>query len=306
MGRYIIKRLIQSIPLLIVVSFVIFMFIRIIPGDPARIIAGYDSTVEEVEALRENMGLNDPLLVQYVNYIRQILTGDLGVSLKSGISVAETLFPRYQPTLILAFMSMGWALIAGLCIGVMCAVFRGKWPDYMGMLLAITGISLPSFWTALMLIQIFAVELRWFKTSGIDSLSSYVLPSITMGMGIMAMIARFSRSQMIETLRNDYIRTARAKGLSEGEIIFKHALRNSMVQVMTVIGLQFGFLLGGSVIVENVFAIPGLGRLLIDSINFRDYTVIQAELMIFSFLFIMVNLAVDVLYGFLNPKIRYD
>jgi glutathione transport system permease protein len=306
MGRYVINRLIQAVPLLLIVSFIIFMFIRMIPGDPARLVATYDATVEEYEALRESMGLNDPLLVQYANYMKQLFSGDLGTSLKTRAPVADMLFPRYRPTLTLAFMSMSWALCAGLAIGVISAVFRGKWPDFMGMLLAVTGISLPGFWTGLMLIQVFAVNLGWFKTSGIDDLKSFVMPSIAMGLGITAMIARFSRSQMIETLRNDYIRTARAKGLNEGEVIFKHGLRNSMVQITTIVGLQFGFLLGGSVITENVFAIPGLGRLLIDSINFRDYTVIQAELMIFSFLFVMVNLVVDVLYGLINPKIRYN
>ncbi|MBE6011076.1 ABC transporter permease [Anaeropeptidivorans aminofermentans] len=306
MGRYVLKRLLETIPLLIVVSFVIFMFIRLIPGDPARLLAGQDATLEEVEALRELNGLNDPLPVQYANYIKNVLSGDMGRSLKTGDLVSNMLFPRYKPTITLAFMSMGWALVMGLVIGIFSAVFRGKWPDYMGMLIAVTGISLPSFWTGLMLIQILSVKYRLLPTGGMEGLRSYIMPSITLGAGIMAMIARFSRSEMIETLRNDYIRTARAKGLNEVEVISRHALRNSMIQVMTIIGLQFGFLLGGSVIVETVFSIPGLGRLLIDSINFRDYTVIQAELMIFSTQFIMINLIVDVLYGVLNPKIRYN
>jgi len=301
-----IKRLLETIPLLIVVSFVVFLFIRLIPGDPARLVAGVDATIEEVELLREYMGLNKPILIQYVDYIKGILTGDLGTSLKTGDAVANMLLPRYKPTILLAFSSMGWALIIGLTIGIFSAVFRGRWPDYIGMLVAVIGISLPSFWTGLMLMQLFSVNLRWLPTGGLETWKSFIMPSITLGAGIMAMIARFSRSEMIETLRNDYIRTARAKGLNEFEVITRHALRNSMVQVMTVIGLQFGFLLGGSVVVESVFSLPGLGRLLIDSINFRDYTVIQAELMIFSFQFIMINLIVDVLYGVMNPKIRYD
>lgn len=306
MGRYLIKRLLETIPLLIVVSFVVFLFIRLIPGDPARLVAGVDATIEEVELLREYMGLNKPILIQYVDYIKGILTGDLGTSLKTGDAVANMLLPRYKPTILLAFSSMGWALVIGLTIGIFSAVFRGRWPDYIGMLVAVIGISLPSFWTGLMLMQLFSVNLRWLPTGGLETWKSFIMPSITLGAGIMAMIARFSRSEMIETLRNDYIRTARAKGLNEFEVITRHALRNSMVQVMTVIGLQFGFLLGGSVVVESVFSLPGLGRLLIDSINFRDYTVIQAELMIFSFQFIMINLIVDVLYGVMNPKIRYD
>lgn len=306
MGRYIIKRLLETIPLLIVVSFAVFLFIRLIPGDPARLVAGADATLEEVELLREYMGLNKPILIQYVDYLKDIFSGNLGTSLKTGDAVVNMLLPRYKPTIMLAFSSMGWALIIGLAIGIFSAVFRGRWPDYIGMLLAVIGISLPSFWTGLMLMQLFSVNLRWLPTGGLDTWKSYIMPSITLGAGIMAMVARFSRSEMIETLRNDYIRTARAKGLNEFEVITRHALRNSMVQVMTIIGLQFGFLLGGSVIVETVFSLPGLGRLLIDSINFRDYTVIQAELMIFSFQFIMINLIVDVLYGVMNPKIRYD
>lgn len=306
MGRYLIKRLLETIPLLIVVSFVVFFFIRLIPGDPARLVAGADATLEEVELLREYMGLNKPIPIQYIDYMKDIFSGNLGTSLKTGDTVANMLLPRYRPTIMLALSSMVWALIIGLAIGVFSAVFRGRWPDYIGMLLAVIGISLPSFWTGLMLMQIFSVNFRWLPTGGLDTWKGFIMPSITLGAGIMAMVARFSRSEMIETLRNDYIRTARAKGLNEFEVITRHALRNSMVQVMTIIGLQFGFLLGGSVVVETVFSLPGLGRLLIDSINFRDYTVIQAELMIFSFQFIMINLIVDVLYGVLNPKIRYE
>jgi len=276
-----------------------------IPGDPARLLAGQDATLEEVEAIRRFHGLDDPLLVQYGRYIRGILTGDLGVSLRTTRPVADMLFPRYSATFTLALTSMGWALLIGLTIGIVSAVFRGRWPDYIGMLLAVVGISVPGFWLGLMLIQRFAVEMPIFAVTGLNRASDYGLPSITLGAGIMAMVARNSRSEMVETMRHDYIRTARAKGLSEPEVIVRHALRNSMVQVMTIVGLQFGFLLGGSVIVERVFGIAGLGGLLVDSIFFRDYTVIQAELTIFAFLFIMVNLFVDLMYGLLNPKIRY-
>ncbi|MBW7460465.1 ABC transporter permease subunit, partial [Paenibacillus sepulcri] len=198
------------------------------------------------------------------------------------------------------------ALIAGVLIGIVSAINRNKWPDYSGMLAAISGISVPGFWLGLVLIQLFSVELGWFPTGGIDSWKSYVLPSITLGAGIMSMLARFSRSSMLETMREDYIRTGRAKGLHEFIVVGRHALRNSLIQVVTVAGLQFGFLLGGSVMVETVFSIPGLGRLLVDSISFRDYTVIQAELLLFATEFILINLIVDLLYGVLNPKIRYS
>jgi len=281
------------------------MFIRMIPGDPARLLAGNDATLEEVEAIREFHGLNDPLPIQYWRYISGIVQGDFGTSLRTARPVADMLFPRYSVTFSLALTSMTWALIIGLSVGVVSAVFRGKWPDYIGMLLAVVGISIPSFWLGLMLIQGFAVTWSIFPVTGLNALKDYTLPSITLGAGIMAMVARNSRSEMSETLRNDYIRTARAKGLNEPEVIFKHALRNSMVQVMTIIGLQFGFLLGGSVITERVFGIAGLGGLLVDSIFFRDYTVIQAQLIIFAVIFITINLIVDMVYAFLNPKIRY-
>ena len=306
MLRYFLKRVLQMIPLLLVVSFIIFMFIRMIPGDPARSIAGFDATIEEVEAIREMHGLNDPILVQYFRYMGNLLQGYMGTSLRTGRPVAEMMEPRYAPTLILAFTSMLWALIFGLVIGVFSAIFRGRWPDYMGMLLAVTGISLPAFWMGLMLIQNFAVAIPIFSVIGLAAPRDFVLPSITLGAGIMAMLARISRSEMVDIMTHDYIRTARAKGLSEFEVISGHALRNSMVQIITVVGLQFGFLLGGSVIVERVFGIAGLGGLLVDSIFFRDYTVIQAQLIIFSTLFIFINLLVDVAYGFLNPKIRYN
>ncbi|SHJ98012.1 ABC transporter permease [Paramaledivibacter caminithermalis] len=306
MKQYVLKRLLNIIPIMIVVSIIIFMFIHLIPGDPARIIAGQKATLEEIEIMREQLGLNDPYIVQYKNFMLGILTGDWGNSLKTGLPVWEVIIPRMKPTLILAIFSIVWSVIAGISIGVISAINRGKLIDYIVMVGASSGISLPLFWLGLMLMQIFSVKLGWFPTTGIDSLSSYVLPSITLGAGITAMIARYTRSSMIEILKENYIRTSRAKGLSEFIVINKHALRNSLVDVITIVGLQFGFLLAGSVLVETVFAIPGLGRLLIDSILFRDYTVVQTVLLIFTFQFIIINLIVDVLYGVANPKIRYQ
>ncbi|MFE5321104.1 ABC transporter permease subunit [Paenibacillus sp. NPDC056579] len=305
MGRYALQRLLGVIPLLFVVSVLVFMFIHLIPGDPARLVAGKDATLEEINGIREQLGLNLPLWQQYINYMGNLLQGDLGNSLRSGLPVSDMLQSRFMPTIILTFTSLGWALIIGLVIGTISAVNRNRWPDYAGMLTAISGISVPGFWLGLVLIQIFSVELGWFPTGGIDSWSSYVLPSLTLGAGIMSMLARFSRASMLETMREDYIRTGRAKGLRETIVVGRHALRNSLIQVVTVAGLQFGFLLGGSVMVETVFSIPGLGRLLVDSIAFRDYTVIQALLLLFATQFILINLIVDMLYGVLNPKIRY-
>jgi len=305
LGRYALQRLLGVIPLLFVVSVLVFLFIHLIPGDPARLVAGKDATLEEINGIREQLGLNLPLWQQYINYMGKLLQGDLGNSLRSGVPVSDMLKSRFAPTIILTFTSLGWALVFGLLIGTISAVNRNRWPDYAGMLTAISGISVPGFWLGLVLIQIFSVELGWFPTGGIDSWSAYVLPSITLGAGIMSMLARYSRTSMLETMREDYIRTGRAKGLREFIVVGRHALRNSLIQVVTVAGLQFGFLLGGSVMVETVFSIPGLGRLLVDSIAFRDYTVIQALLLMFATQFILINLIVDLLYGVLNPKIRY-
>ncbi len=291
---------------MLVVSIIIFMFIHLIPGDPARIVAGQKATLEEIELMRDKLGLNDPYIIQYKNFMIGVFTGNWGTSIKSNLPVWDVIIPRIKPTLILAVFSIIWSVIAGISIGVVSAIKRGKLIDYIVMVGATSGISVPLFWLGLMLMQIFSVKLGWFPTTGVDTISSYVLPSITLGAGITAMIARYTRSSMIEILKENYIRTSRAKGLHEFIVINKHALRNSLVDVITIVGLQFGFLLAGSVLVETVFAIPGLGRLLIDSILFRDYTVVQTVLLIFTFQFIIINLIVDVLYGIANPKIRYE
>ncbi len=306
MFRYIVKRLIEIIPIIFVVSLLIFFFIHLVLGDPVRLAAGKEATLEEIERVRQELGLDKPLLTQYVNYMHNLLTGNLGHSLKTGLPISDMFENRFSVTMTLTFMSLGWALVLGLLIGTISAVFRNKWPDYVGMLTAISGISLPGFWLGLILIQVFSVTLGWFPTGGVESWKSYVLPSLTLGAGIMSMLARFTRSSLLETLKEDFIRTGRAKGLKESVVVRKHALKNSMIPVVTIAGLQFGFLLGGSVVVETVFSIPGMGRLLIDSIAFRDYPVVQAVILLFSLEFILVNLLVDILYKALNPKIRYD
>jgi len=306
MGRYVLKRLLNAIPLLFAILFFVFLFIHLIPGDPARLVAGIDATKEEVDLIREQLGLNKPLLTQYFEYMKGLLTFDLGDSIKGGMSVAEMIAPRFKPTIILTILSILWATLLGVVIGIVSAVKRGKILDYTGMVIAISGISIPGFWLGLILIQIFSVSLGWLPTGGITTWKSYILPSLTMGSGVMAILARFTRSAMLETMREDYIRTARAKGLREMLVIGRHAFKNSLIQVVTVLGLQIGGLLTGSVLVETVFSIPGLGRLLVDSINYRDYKVVQALLLFFAFEYVIVNLVVDVLYGVLNPKIRYN
>ena len=298
MGKYFCKRVASAIPLLLVISFVIFMFIHMIPGDPARMIAGQDATKEDVEVVREQLGLNDPLLVQYGKYMKGLFTGDLGDSIKNGKTVVETI--------MLTVSAMIWATIIGIALGIISAVFHGRTLDYIGMIIAISGISVPSFWLGLELIQGFSVALQWLPTGGLDSWQSYILPSLTMGAGIMAVLGRFTRSTMLETMREDYVRTARAKGLKETLVVMRHAFKNSLIEIITVAGLQIGGLLSGSVMAETVFSIPGLGRLLVDSINFRDYKVVQALLLFFAAEYIVINLIVDVLYGVINPKIRYN
>ncbi|MDO4276106.1 MAG: ABC transporter permease subunit [Eubacteriales bacterium] len=306
MGRYFGKRLLSTIPLLLVISFLVFMFIHMIPGDPARMIAGQDATKEDVAIVREQLGLDKPLLTQYVDYMKGLVTGDLGMSTKNGKTVVEAIAPRLKPTLMLTVSSMIWAAIIGIALGIISAVFHGRMLDYLGMLIAISGISVPSFWLGLELIQGFSVALNWLPTAGLDSWQSYILPSLTMGAGIMAVLARFTRSSMLETMREDYVRTARAKGLKESMVVMRHAFKNSLIEIITVAGLQIGGLLSGSVMAETVFSIPGLGRLLVDSINFRDYKVVQALLLFFAAEYIFINLIVDVLYGVINPKVRYD
>lgn len=306
MFRYIVKRLIGIIPIIFIVSLLIFFFIHLVPGDPVRLAAGKEATLDEIARVRQELGLDKPLLVQYATYMQNLFTGNLGHSLKTGLPISDMFENRYMITMNLTFMSLGWALVLGLLIGTISAVFRNKWPDFLGMLTAISGISLPGFWLGLILIQIFSVQLGWFPTGGAESWKSYILPSITLGAGIMSMLARFTRSSLLETLKEDFIRTGRAKGLKESVVVRKHALKNSMIPVVTIAGLQFGFLLGGSVVVETVFSIPGMGRLLIDSIAFRDYPVVQAVILLFSLEFILVNLLVDILYKALNPKIRYE
>lgn len=306
MGRYCVKRLLSTIPLLLVISFLIFMFIHMIPGDPARLIAGQDATKADVKVVREQLGLDKPLLTQYGEYMKGLVTGDMGLSIRNGKTVEDTILPRLKPTILLTLSSAMWAILIGIAIGVLAAVFHGKMADYLGMLIAIVGISVPGFWLGLQLIQMFSVSLGWLPTGGLDSWQSYVLPSLTMGSGVMAIMARFTRSSMLETMRADYVRTARAKGLIESLVVLRHGFKNSLIEIVTVAGLQIGGLLSGSVMAETVFSIPGLGRLLVDSINLRDYKVVQALLLFFALEYIVINLIVDLLYGVINPKVRYD
>ncbi|PUB10743.1 glutathione ABC transporter permease GsiC [Paenisporosarcina sp. OV554] len=306
MFRFVAKRLLEIIPILFLVTILIFLFVHLIPGDPARLVAGTDATIEDVEVVRKELGLDKPLHIQYFTYMGNLLQGDFGTSLKTKRPVIEEIGSRFMPTFWLTFWSMVWAVIVGLLIGAISATKRNKWQDYLGMFGAVSGLSLPSFWLGLMLIQLFAVTLGWLPTGGLDSWKSYILPAFTLGTGVAAVIARFTRSSLMDVLKEDYIRTGRSKGLTERKIVWGHGLRNAMIPVVTMTGLQFGFLLGGSVVIETVFSWPGLGKLLIDSVSYRDYPIIQTEMLLFAVEFILINLVVDLLYGILNPQIRYE
>lgn len=304
MFRYIVKRIIGVIPTLILVVTFVFLFVRMIPGDPARLVAGEQATQEDVEIIREELGLNESLPSQYVKYVTGLFKGDLGTSLRTKRPVTTEISNRYANTVRLTLLSLAWSSVVGILLGVWSGRNRSKWQDYTGMTIAVSGISFPTFWIGFMLIIVFSVNLKWFPTTGAEGFSSLVLPAFTLGTSVAAVVARFTRSSMIEVLKEDYIRTARAKGLKEKSIVWRHAFRNSMISVVTVIGLQFGYLLGGSVVTESVFAFPGLGSLLIESVNYRDYPAIQSLILIFSLHFIVINLLVDILYAVLNPEIQ--
>lgn len=306
MLKYIIKRIIGVIPTLIIVTTFVFFFVRLIPGDPARLVAGPQATLEDVEVVREELGLNKPIVTQYVDYVTGLFHGDLGMSLRTKRPVAKEVSLRYMNTVKLTLFSLAWSVVVGVLLGVWSGKHRSKWQDYTGMTMAISGISMPSFWIGFLLIMVFSVNLKWLPTTGADSWKSFILPSIALGTSIAAIIARFTRSSIIEVMKEDYIRTARAKGLKERTVIWKHAFRNAMISVVTVVGLQFGFLLGGSVVTESVFAFPGLGSLLVESVNYRDYNSIQSLILIFSLHFVVINLVVDILYALLNPEIKLN
>jgi glutathione transport system permease protein len=305
MLNYVLKRLLGLIPTLLIVAVLVFLFVHLLPGDPARLIAGPEADQQVVNLVRQQLGLDRPLYVQFWHYITNVLQGDFGTSMASRRPVVDEIASRFFPTFWLTIASMTWAMLFGLVAGIAAAVWRNRWPDRLGMALAVTGISFPAFALGMLLMQVFSVELGWLPTVGADTWLHYILPSMTLGAAVAAVMARFTRASFVDVLNEDYMRTARAKGVSERWVILKHGLRNALIPVITMMGLQFGFLLGGSIVVEKVFNWPGLGRLLVDSVEMRDYPVIQAEVLLFSLEFILINLVVDVLYAAINPAIRY-
>ncbi|MCT7316498.1 glutathione ABC transporter permease GsiC [Ralstonia sp. CHL-2022] len=305
MLNYFIKRVLGVIPTLLIVAVLVFLFVHLLPGDPARLAAGPEADPATVEMVRADLGLDKPMHEQFVRFFANALRGEFGNSIRTKRPVSEEIGERFWPTLNLTIASMVWAVIFGMVIGITSAVWRNKWPDRLGMTLAVSGISFPAFALGMLFMEVFSVQLGWLPSIGADTWKHYVLPSLTLGAAVAAVMARFTRASFVEVLQEDFVRTARAKGVRETVVVIKHCLRNAMIPVVTMMGLQFGFLLGGSIVVEKVFNWPGLGRLLVDAVEMRDYPVIQAEVLLFSLEFILINLVVDMLYTVINPTIRY-
>lgn len=334
MINYIIKRLLALIPILIGVAVIVFLIVHLIPGDPAQTMLGERATNQALERLREQMGLNDPLPVQFWRYVKDLLRGDLGRSIMSNNPVSAELAQRFPATLELSFFAIVFAVFVGVPAGIIASINQNSWFDNLSMLIALIGVSMPIFWLGLMFIWLFAVELGWFPPSSrigvgleftpitnlyvldsilqlnfkalVDVLHHLVLPAVALGTIPMAIIARMTRSSMLEVLKKDYIRTAYAKGLKRKVVILKHALKNAMVPIITVVGLQFGVLLGGAVMTETIFSWPGLGKYLVDAIYARDFPIVQGGILFFAGVFVFVNLIVDLSYALFDPRIQYE
>ncbi len=306
MYQYIARRLLLTVPVVLGVAILVFSMIRLIPGDPARAIAGVQATPEFVQQVRARYALDEPLPVQFGIFLRDLSQGNLGTSTFSRRPVATEISERFPRTLLLATTAMVIATIVGVAAGIVSATKRNSWFDNISMVIALVGVAAPVFWLALMLQLLFAVQLRLLPATGLGTWRNLVLPAVTLGMASAGLMARITRSSMLEVLKQDYITTARAKGLAERFVIYKHALKNALIPVVTVMGLQFGILLGGAVLTETVFAWPGIGRLLVDSILRRDYPVVQATVMLMAFVFVLINLVVDIIYAFLDPRIHYQ
>lgn len=335
MGSYVLRRLLGLFPVLLGITLLVFAFLQLIPGDPAQAILGERGTPEQLAALREKLGLNRPLYVQYLTFLKGVLTGDLGQSAVSTIPVAEELKRRWPATFELAVSATLVAVVLGIPVGILAAVRKNSLLDTLSMSLSLVGVSMPVFWLGLLLVYLFAVNLHWLPTGGRlstdlgldfrpltgflvldglltlnlpvlwDALRHLVLPALTLGTIPLAILTRITRSAMLEVLSQDYVRTARAKGLSERQVILKHALKNALLPVVTIIGLQFGTLLGGAILTETIFSWPGIGSYIYEGILNRDYPVVQAGVLVVAMAFVLVNLLVDLSYALLDPRIQY-
>ena len=307
--RYIVQRVILMIPVLIGISLLVFLLARFAPGDPVQVSLGLDYTPEQAAQMRQELGLDQPLPIQYIRWLGNVVHGNLGRSIVMNESVRSIILQRLPTTAAIAFAAVIIALLMSVPLGVIAAIRKDSWIDNLMRVVAIIGASMPVFWLGILLLMFFSVRLHWFPAGGGVSehgIKSLVLPSFALSLGFAALITRMVRSMMLEVLGDDYIRTARAKGLGVQAVYVRHALRNALIPVITVVGLQFGTILGGAVLTETIFNIPGLGRLLIEAASRRDYPLIQGTVLVTAFAFVCVNLLVDVLYVIVNPQIRYS
>lgn len=313
MTGYTVRRILHTIPVLVAASIVIFLLLHLVPGDPAAVLAGPEASQEQLQAIRERMGLTQPIYVQYGLYMRQLLQGDMGRSYYFKEDIAKLVVRTMPATLELSFVALLFSLLVGIPIGIVSATRRNSWIDHLSMGGAVIGISIPVFWLGIMLIYLFAVQLDLLPASGRggplwtrSGLEHIILPAISLGALMMASTTRLTRGAMLEVLQEDYIRTARSKGLRERVVVYRHALRNALIPVVTNVGLQIGFLLSGSFLTETVFAWPGIGRLSVEAMFRRDYPLVQGTMLMVVFFFIIVNLLVDLMYGVLDPRISYE
>ena len=309
MSRYILRRLLMIFPTAFGVVTLVFLIMHLAPGDPARLALGADATTADVKALRQHWGLDDPVYIQYGRFVRDLARGDLGTTLTTRESVGKVILSRLPVTLQLTVLSLLVSVIMGVSAGLVSALKRNSLLDYLTLSASVIGYCIPNFWLALVLIIVFSVNLRWLPslgTKGVLDFRHWTLPTIALAAPSIALLARLTRSGMLEVLGEDYLRTARAKGLGERVVVSRHALRNAMIPIVTVVGLQFGGLLGGTVVVETIFSLPGIGWLLFSSIGYREYPVIRAVVLYYSIAFMCITLLVDIAYCWLDPRVRYD
>jgi len=304
--RYCVRRVLLAVPVLIGVATLVFSLIHLVPGDPAQAMLGDGASPQDVAELRTSLGLDQPLLRQYLTFLRHAVTGDLGKSFRTGQPVTTMIIERIPATAELAFAAMVVAIVIALPLGVVAAVWRGTAIDYSAMTFALAGVSIPNFWLGPLLAIVFAVEFGWLPVSGRGTLAHLVLPAISLGLALAAILARMTRASLLDELGELYVRAARARGVSNAASITSHALRNSMIPLLTIIALQFGAVLTGAVITETIFAWPGIGRLLIQSIGFRDYPMVQGCILLIAVTYVTVNLVTDLMYGVLDPRIRFE
>ena len=307
MLQYLVKRLLAAVPVLLGISVAVFLMMHLVPGDPAKMMLGELAVQKEaIDNLRRQLGLDDPIPVQYWRFLRGALRGDLGRSVLENQPVARMIWQALPSTIELTLAGLGIAIALGFILGVTAAVRQNSWVDNASMVVALWGVSMPSFWMGLLLIFLFSLKLGWLPATGQGGLERLLMPAFTLGYVASAVIARLVRSSMLEVLRQDYVRTARAKGLADRLVIYRHALKNALIPVVTVLGLQFGALLGGAVVIETVFSRPGIGRLAVTSILSKDFQVTQGTVLMSAVFYTLVNIAVDFSYAFLDPRIRYD